>query len=394
MNSPLSYSELLSAFLDGELDESATTALFYTLAHDQDLQLEMRQLIAVRNGFRGGLLTPPEALKYDLQRRLGFPEPVLTPIAAATSTSPVARIAQGKPFLMFITALTASLLTFLMIHTVSEPNRPAPLAPRLDMFLPAQTHNTSVYSHGRTVSTGTSHQRRQQWIAEPARPVVAERNTSPAGQILSDDGSLIEQVHQWQPEAVAITPELPTVTPAVHLQPATTDEETSLFSASKNTSERNFSLSLRGFAGRSFPAIDLEPLAEPPVNNIAAGLLYQLDDHHTLGIELGQENLLQRYEGIRNGTGITIEQNYLALWGGVSYRYTLTPSQALQPFGGIVLGGTQTGPMGRLTLGVAYQLGSVSLTAGVEGMLHAFRYQNRWFSTQKINATYGVSFYF
>lgn len=394
MNSPLSYSELLSAFLDGELDESTTTALFYTLAHDQDLQLEMRQLIAVRNGFRGGLLTPPEALKHDLQRRLGFPEPVLTPITAATSTSPVARIAQGKPFLMFITALTTSLLTFLLIHTVSEPNRPAPLAPRLDMFLPAPTQNASAYSHGRTISTGISTQRRQQRIAEPPRPVVAGRNISPAGQILSEDGSLIEQVNQWQPEAVAITPELPIVATTVHEQPVTVDEEPAPSSASETNNERSFSLSLRGFSGRSFPAIDLEPLAEPPINNIAAGLLYRLDDHHALGIELGQENLLQRYDGVRNGTGITIEQNYLALWGGVSYRYTLNPSQALQPFGGIVLGGTQTGPMGRLTLGVAYQLGSVSLTAGVEGMLHAFRYQNRWFSTQKINATYGVSFYF
>lgn len=388
MHDSLSCSELLSAFLDGELDESTTTTLFYTLAHNQDIQMEMRELIAVRNGFRGGLLTPPDALQQALHRRLGFSEP-----AVASTTAPsVAGLARSTPFLMVIAALTASLLTFLFVSPASEVQRMAIAVPHFDMVLPVSTaHPNSAQQLRPSVEHATMQQSRQAVYHEQTTDALPP--VSSPEQIVSDGISRIEQAEQHQLAAAVVRPEQRHLTSVEETLPPV--NELSPGAASGPDGERRFGLSLRGFSGRSFPDIDIRPLAEPPVNNIAAGLLYRLDDHHALGIEAGQESLLQRYDGVNaGGNRIMVEQNYLALWGGVAYRYTLLPGHALQPFGGIVLGGTATGPMARLTLGAGYRLGAVSLTAGIEGMLHTFRYQDRWFFTQKINATYGISFHF
>ena len=45
----LSASEQLTSFLDGELDSTETSSLFYELAQNPELQEEMKDLILIRN---------------------------------------------------------------------------------------------------------------------------------------------------------------------------------------------------------------------------------------------------------------------------------------------------------------------------------------------------------
>jgi hypothetical protein len=158
-----------------------------------------------------------------------------------------------------------------------------------------------------------------------------------------------------------------------------------------------FSLSLRGFASRSSPEFDLDPLTDPPLNNVAIGMLYNLTDHHALGIEFGQEHFMQWYEGEVNGEHVSVEQNYLALWGGVVYQYrfgSIEELGGLEPVVRGMAGGMRTGPLGRLTLGSQIDWGRVTLMAGAEGVLALYPYQGRWFASRTLGATYGFSIQF
>jgi len=87
-------------------------------------------------------------------------------------------------------------------------------------------------------------------------------------------------------------------------------------------------------------------------------------------------------------------QQYLVLpWGGISYRYSpdFLSFKNIRPLGGIMLGGSEGGPVGRAILGVQiFPENAVSMTLGAEGAVFAYQHQKRWFTSPKFGLTYGV----
>ena len=57
----------------------------------------------------------------------------------------------------------------------------------------------------------------------------------------------------------------------------------------------NFSLQLRGFTAKSFTDVDVKSNATPLLNDFGVAMFYDLGKHTAIGVEIGQENFLQKY---------------------------------------------------------------------------------------------------
>jgi hypothetical protein len=127
------------------------------------------------------------------------------------------------------------------------------------------------------------------------------------------------------------------------------------------------------------------------MNNMAAGAYLMLTPSFALGVEGGAE----AYDQVLNfDTGDTdrVEQRPIYGWGGLAGRYYLGTISGLdlQPFMQGTLGMTTAGPLGRLRLGTGYDLGVMSLNAGVEASTLVYTFNGRPLMSGRWGATFGA----
>ncbi len=422
-------SEMLCAFLDGELEGAEAETLFYMLANNQELQLEMRKLIALNAGFRKELLAPPDRLRHSIEQHIGR-----SAAPAAVAGVPVApqsllmSVLSNRALLMLASAVCAVLLTLRFAEPSGQEQAPvssaapqqlqkqaelrqqaggtgAGTAGSAEMSTQEQQSNTSK-NNGRQ-ETASLHEARQQSRATTAgrkRGTKEQRQEMASTTDIADADNhritAISPIENIAPESSlrtieidkpAIGPVAASIGSAVDVPPYGADVAPPY---DADAAHRLYALHLRGFSARSAPDFDVDPLATPTLNDIGIGLSYRLGKEHSIGMEVGQENLLQRYIDTARGVRKTIEQNYLAFWGGATYRFSPDFGGTLQPYIQTFLGGTRTGPMARSIIGVEYRTGALGIAAGMEGTLHVYRYQKTWYSIRKLGLTYSLSFHF
>ncbi|MEO6046070.1 MAG: hypothetical protein ABIQ57_01220, partial [Candidatus Kapaibacterium sp.] len=402
MNEHLNPSELLCAFLDNELDVAETSTLFYALANDHDLQTEMRQLLAMRSA-QIPPVAPPDRLRENIMAFTGLAAPALIPPASGAPVNFWRKMFQSRPFLMLMSAGLATLVTTLVLAsgTARETTQTMkPTSHATDTAQPAAPHATAngispaenspaPIARGNasaTVGESSGNPLRAGLgdITAPANGISAtmRRDRRPvyhADRITEPFRASAHAGHQDLngasgsanlPNDPARRNSLPTImesritsVPPVfaagadnalrvdHPLPATpfeTDDR------DDDAVDERFALELRAFNATSFPSPNISPLIVPPVNNFGAGISYALSRHHAVGIEFGQENFLQEYQNADLTDRIYYQQNYLALWGVASYRFSLGAIRSLDgidPFASVSLGGTGGGPLGRGMIG-------------------------------------------
>lgn len=496
MNDNVPYSELLSAFLDNEVDGVDTSGLFYALAHSSDLQNEFRQLVALRTAMSGALLAPPSHMAPRILEATGLAAPVVPPMTPASLASRIVRLF-GNRFAQIFVSVGASVGIMLMLQNgmnrdtrepaatpasaaqtsataTAVPAAPAPVSPATghdgingaqatggspadrssaDGLLAAASGTTaadggaaklpaadvratSVNSSSRSnganavrpemtvpparsssVASAPVESRRldgvrrpvsaprvrrtiaSQYDAERSRSNAEDRRTDVAADVRSPEGE---------------TPELRAVAPRVldgrqmiadrdasghdeTVQAAMTHPQQSVVipDDAPDVEAQRWSVSPRVMTSLwSSEVTALPPLSTPLVNNVALQALYRIDDHYAIGLETGQEPLVQVYSGVEQGRTVHIEQNYLAPWAGISYRYVadrIELAGGITPFASVTGGATRIGPMARATVGLRRDVGPLALFVGTEFAGFAYRYQGQWFSTSKVGLTYGAS---
>ena len=461
MNESTSYSELLCAFLDNELDGVETSTLFYSLAQNQELQQELRQLISVRSALHGSLLEPPAYLASRVMAATGLVPPAAAVTAAVTGFW--LRLFRGRAFVAIVSAIATAGVMLLLLKpsdasvrpqglaatlpndqpAVQQSDRPA-VPPRLDAGLAAASANgLDRPGTGIGQSAGAAYQANGNRAHDRARArgsvaatawgdsrAYAPRRRQAANRVTerqdirdmraaigeshspNDAGSLDGAARAAQRADTLPAVLMPMIDRArlrsVRVLPAEGLDTGSRWSAPDGMPEHSpdalaeaepighLQFYLRGVAAlRSYPSPDIAPLATPPINNIAAGVFYVPDGENAIGLEVGQEHVLQQYEGMsEQGLRMRVEQNYLALWAGAAYQRTFGAVPLLagaHPFARLMAGGMATGPMARVLLGFRFQVGRVGALLGAEGSLLGYRYQGSWFSTSKVGATYGMS---
>lgn len=163
--------------------------------------------------------------------------------------------------------------------------------------------------------------------------------------------------------------------------------------------KNNLALTLRGFSSSSSLDFTLESESNPIINNIAIGLIfYEVNDNLSIGAELGQENFLHEFKAKNGNNETIIQQNNLALWWGANATYqfnSLTTFKNIKPYTNILVGYTNIGPIGRMGLGLAYEVSDkVLITAGGELTSLVSKYNGDWYNSYKYGFTYGVKMRF
>lgn len=377
-----SPSERISALLDGEIEQNETPQLFYELAANPELQDEMRDMIAMRRLMSKSMPFPPERLKTNILKSAGL-------LAATDKVGGELSSIKSKLHSFFssriITAIAAatvgSLLTAYFMGLV-QPGQ----------FIGGE--RSIAAKHGGSPNV--------------EKPVVI----SAAGDDISKP-----QLHVSAPaDIIALqTSEPESILPAMQVAEFSNAANSINGTAFQNPGFRNvmlaggnsnfifaqlsnkFILEMRAFSAMSFPNPNIKALTQPAMNNIGIALLYKINDEHYAGIEIGQENFLQSYKGVRDGHPVVYDQNYLGFWGALAYQYSPQIKELLGflPFARVSIGATEVGPIGKSIIGLKYNLSdNFAIFTGAEGSILLYKYQNEYWTTRKIGATGGVSIKF
>jgi hypothetical protein len=158
----------------------------------------------------------------------------------------------------------------------------------------------------------------------------------------------------------------------------------------------SFLVQFRGLASSGLTQVSVAPQTSL-MENANLAMMYQLSPQHLIGVEVGNESFPMTFEGMRSGQLIRYEQQPISTWAGITYRHSFAPigNSAFTPFAQGLLGGSQFGPLGRLTGGLLYSpSGPLSFMLGVEGTSMAYTFQDQWFTSSKLGLTYGMAIRF
>lgn len=393
--SNMTSSEKLIALIDGELPSEETTTLFYELAQNVELQEEMREQLAMRQLLTTKPLIPPDHLKHKILLSTGLGS-FLSIASAKLSSSALGLIGlsalRSKAFLMLSSALIGSLFTLYFTHNPQENTK-------------VSIEETPPIVHLFEIEEPQSYHLENNQLKENNKNSNTESKIStvvPAQAIPNDELSIDKSADESVPIYNAIE-----ISSVDHLQGNFNQQLEREFLINE-TQEYKFdepifpefyeqlSLQIRGFTTRSIPELNIPPLDNPVMNNMAIGLFYKFDKSMQVGIEVGQENFMQEYHQYELGSlKRDIKQNYTAFWTGVSFQYNIAEyghTQKLYPFTRVFLGGTNIGPLLRGMIGIQFDYeNSFSLFTGIESTSLFYRYSGNTFSTYKLGLTFGGS---
>ncbi len=382
MSNPSDFmdSRMLHAFMDGELSGAHEEVLFQKLSSSNELRAEMQDHIAIRKAIQHDIeaFTPPASANAAIFAALGFSIPSSTAQAATGA----AALAAGTSRNMSFGAASALLATIAAVILYFQ------------FPLPFDSLGSIVE---RVVST-------------PAGSIVIEES-APIGNLPVVPANTVSR----RSEAASLTT-VPESAPVIVAFREVTPRDMQLLAAAMQESEApgrirseqvrfydlvptpdGISFYARNVAMRSDPSPTVVSQTDAWFSNLNLGMTYTLSDHHAIGIEGGREAFSQHFHGAEYGLPVRYEQNPLAYWATAVYQFTGDPLLPhVQPFIQLQAGGAfALGPLARATVGLKFKpFNRIAVVAGMEGSVLMYRFQNNWFSTNKIGLTYGVSYEF
>jgi hypothetical protein len=401
---PTSYNERIHQLLDGELDSPGEAVLFGELAENSDLRSEFMQLLAIRTAVqqdRAGLV-PPIALTNSVFTGLGITAP-LAGAAAGAAGGAVATSWLTKALLPLTAALAAAGLTYGLMNS-AQLGRGEPVA------RPDNITSSEQLGRGEPVARPDNITSSEQRVASSENMELRRLRAEVSR--LSDALALAtiteaEEPAQTQVQDVQVEPaEVPVSTTAIDLTHTITlarDTDPRVLMPMKEApivpeyqDYPSFLVQFRGLASSGLTQVSVAPQTSL-MENANLAMMYQLSPQHLIGVEVGNESFPMTFEGMRSGQLIRYEQQPISTWAGITYRHSFAPigNSAFTPFAQGLLGGSQFGPLGRLTGGILYSpAGPLSFMLGVEGTSMAYTFQDQWFTSSKLGLTYGMAIRF
>ncbi|MDQ1266828.1 MAG: hypothetical protein QG635_1981 [Bacteroidota bacterium] len=401
----MTSSEKISALLDGELGASDSNTLFFELAQNPELQDEMREMITIRSLFKAPIMQPPDKLKNNILLGTGLGLSAGSALTVATQSifNQIIGFIQTHGIFMAISAAIASVSTALVINTVKPES-----SDNIGKGSPPVVRSVEKPQVFPELEQANNIQR-------SAMPAQYRNHIPPAYNYPSFDNNLGAVLSEAPGEAsdnfrnVGLIDDMSGFMPGAYsdimnetgLNPVHGLNDAEFIMPELRTTPKNYNkytLQIRKFAGGSIPAGEVAPKSEPGLNNMSIMLNYKLSYKHSVGMELGQENITQQYSGLDGNHPVKYDQTYLAFWFGVDYQYTLDPVANLwdiQPYIKTFIGGTSIGPFSRNMIGLQYVYkDKLTLFTGLEYNILAYQFQNAWFNTQKFCITYGFGINF
>lgn len=124
-------------------------------------------------------------------------------------------------------------------------------------------------------------------------------------------------------------------------------------------------------------------------------IMYRINDEHSLGIALGEEEFYQEFTYHTGEQVATYKQIPNYFWGGVSYRYTPTDlklGESIQPYSKVIAGGAKGGIIAKIEMGVSMRITpSISVFAGGEYGAMVYNIRDKMYNSDKFKFLYGIN---
>lgn len=426
----LTPSELLHAYLDGELDAGMEPQMFATLNSSPDLQTEMRELIALRRAVRDDAVafTPPLASTAAIFGTLGFTAPAVIGGAGGFLSGWI-----GKAWIPALSAalgVAATWAGFTFFGERNEQNQTMNQAQVQQAAQPQFASEQIVRTDTVFVPKETVREVVRVKIV-PQEKIVYVNNTPQTAESQMQQPSSREQITKQQTDNSQPTPTLRQLLLASAAKPDNIIEEqtpellryaplivrrtagSSLLSPAGtpladivNTSQEQmpdyvpesypkFLLSMRGLSGSSLVNVTAQAESGFGFNNVAVGAMYWFNQSVGVGVEIGREPYAMNFRGVTNNVQVRYDVQPSLLWASGMFQVRMEPFSGLQPFAQLNAGFTTYGPIGRVIAGTYYSpMKQLRLLGGFEYSHLLYTYQNTTYQTPKVGFTYGLLFQF
>ncbi len=437
-------SDLLHAFLDGELEQAHEQPLFQELASSGELRNEMRELLAMRSAVQQDIeaFTPPPMATSNIFSTLGFTLPAAgtatlgeTIPSAIGASSTAATSWWSKMWLPSAAAFIGAGITFWLLNWGYDSNLNAM----------ASAHAQEIQKIRNEANAQLSAQansfRNQQQNDEPKVIIRTEKVYVPKVEYRYLDNA--EQSNNAQLHIPNTTSNDNPKEESASL--ATVNERQPLFAQyySSGTSNmfhkqsssyfaspiaqdntlvdshdaltgeiieskflpkdepyyQSWSVKLGGVAS-TFASTPTPTLDAPSAtfNDLNVQLMYSVREDLSFGVKFGREAFPLHYNGVISGHNITRDQYSSVYWGGLSAQYQpegLSFFGGMQPYISLFGGASEIGTLFRSELGLQYPLSSrFSISAGYDISGLFYQFQDKGFTTVKTGLNSGIIIHF
>ncbi|MBL7999524.1 MAG: hypothetical protein JNL32_12920 [Candidatus Kapabacteria bacterium] len=428
---PYNFSEQLQRYADGDLPPHEQAALFDAMKETPALQDELRSMMKMNSMLQSTKDVAPPALRSSVLNAvaaLSTPPVVSAPVAALAGMAAAVRTTSVAPWMAALAGVAVgTAFTWFVLSGWNSDNRMADEIASIKRTLQEKQQDNQNQSRGAETESiramTNSYNARIAGLEEQSRG-LSQQNIRLSGALRDMARLANEQRETLQQQSAereqlgnAVTHNantfaamqdgirpVPVMMESVRYVRQHEIREIPVILSQQQPATANvsvpsgFTLDVRSYGMQSFPTVNVASLVSPPLNNIALGLRKNLTSEHSVGVELGQENVLQRYTTEQGGTLVSIDQNYLALWGGLAYQYTPQSSfgqDFVLPYARGVVGGTAMGPLFRGQAGLAFPImDGLRVALAAEAAAFMYRQNSAWFSTNKIGWTLGFGFGF
>lgn len=386
----ISSSEQLSAFLDGELDSAEAGKLFMELAKDPDLQLEMQDMINLRTNLQQLQTAPPQVVKDNIVAGLGIG------VAGGAAAGMMGRglwqsVVASKPFAMLVAGLVAAATTLFVVDYNKQSEPKAPIV----NYIPPPSYDYTLQDQTPQIIE------KLVFVSQPVirsiEKIVYVNSTQASDdyQDVTEEYFTLNSSNLSPFDAGNINPDRTRLNISTTLINQNQETLVSKMAGPDFWKDLALQFRMQGQAAQSYPNPNIYSLSNPTLNNVGFALFYNIDKNNAIGIELGQENFLQVYDGKEFGSKVKYEQNYIGFWLGATYKYTFEPIGFLlntQPIIQGTIGGTNIGPIAKMMLGLQYNFeDKIFVFGGIDGGTLLYMYQKVPFTSSKIGFSYGIA---
>ncbi|MBK9249264.1 MAG: hypothetical protein IPM69_14400 [Ignavibacteria bacterium] len=395
-------SELIDLALDCELDTSQATTLFELLSRDNSLQVEFRQAVAIRRALSNDVIASIPSLEFtnNLFQRAGVELPVEATSSITAQSGLKWSSLAGTAIVFLGIGLIISLLLNRFYDVQTKLSNFPVFLPKIYTMYVGKEKTLTSYNNSRLLNNT------ENTLSPFHTPTYhhiqkASKGTTDGITILSENNETEQSVGPASVEISTIVPQskLKTISNKIigvkeELSRLLMIDYSKISEDKSNTSlniDKGISLQIRGiFGGMLFNNQSSVVPSPPLMNNLGVTLKYDLNENHTIGIEVGQESFPSMIE-TSDGR---LQPTSTIAWTGIIYQYSLPKINKLgnlRPFIQTVSGGTGFGPIAKGIIGVSLPIkNKMSFFTAAEGTVMGYRYHSNWYSAQKISFCTGM----
>ena len=403
----MDYIEQIQEYLDGTLSPEAEQELFTALSSSEELRTELKQAIEMDKGLskRVSAFVPTSASTMSIFTQLGIG-------TAAGAAATAAAMGFRETIMAFLTTHSAAIISTIVgialtagsfLAFYNPPDESTAVAGKQNQEQLQNNLNNANNKVPIVIAKSTGN--RQVHIDTVIRYVT--RNvyiTRQKDEIVSNDETNQEEIN---PESTIEQGLLEQSEPVSALM--LSSNNTNYGSTTELTQRPYQPMAIKTSDGRKGIAFEVKgngywtipqpdvPLYDAPAfANMQLSALYSFSEKFKAGVDFRQESFYQNFTGT-NEIGEEFEYKQYPNYYTVSLmgRYSFWSNNLVGTFAQATLGGTATGAVGRLMLGIELSPNAnLSFLLGLEGSMLLYKHQNNLFTSPKIGLSYGVAFNF